>query len=94
MLVPAKERQSSRCGGLTIGMLTVGAVQVSNTKDVSRTALGSTAEAGADVSRLTGFHSGVGHGGGGESDDGEELHDAGFEVLDGLSEADYWWYGW
>lgn len=58
-------------------MLTVGAVQVSNTKDVSGTALGSTAEAGADVRRLTGLHGGVGHGGGGESDDGEELHVAG-----------------
>lgn len=58
-------------------MLTVGAVQVGNTEDVSGTALGSAAEAGAEEIGLTADLAGVGHGGGGKSEDGEELHDAG-----------------
>lgn len=73
----------------TKGVLTVGAVQVGNAEDVSGTALGSAAEAGAEEVGLTFLNNvgGVGHGGAGKSEDGEELHVAGFGVLDGIPEV-------
>lgn len=56
--------------------LTVGAVQVCNAEDVSGTALGSAAEAGAKEGSLALLESvgGDRHGSTGKSEDGDELH--------------------